>query len=58
MNCLLVVLQSDVCRINGKCYADGFVNPLNVNQICDVNTNNQWSTLNGIIVYTVNVEIY
>ncbi|XP_078312038.1 uncharacterized protein LOC144618908 [Crassostrea virginica] len=39
--------RNDVCRINNKCYADGFIDPTNANQICDVTSSKtQWATLN------------
>ena len=43
-----MIFQNDVCRINNKCYADGFIDPTNANQICDVTSSKtQWATLNG-----------
>ena len=47
-----MIFQNDVCRINNKCYADGFINPTNANQICDVTSSKtKWATLNGKLLY-------
>ena len=42
------VLQEDVCHIGGACFADGFVNPNNAEEVCrPLISNTAWTLIRG-----------
>ena len=42
------VLQEDVCHIGGACFADGFVNPNNAEEVCrPLISTTAWTLIRG-----------
>ena len=41
------LFQSDICVVDGSCYEDRDVNPVNASQVCRVTSPSVWTIVTG-----------